>query len=329
MKMFQQRSTLATVAVALLAATGLALSGCSTSPGSGSSAAPESNAPHIGTISLGVVSDATTAPLVVAAQQGLFEKYGLTPDIKIFASGSAASQAVAAGDVDLTASGQFAVVTGAAAGTNVDVLARMSVADKQVGVVANSSVTSVKDLAGKNVGVQFGSTAQLYAILLEQQSGISFNLVNIGNDQLIAAFAKGQADAFISWQPNLDLGSQAVKGAHVIAYSGDDGVMPLVTYLVSSDKFAQNTAAVDAAVKAIGDATDWSSKNADQLTQLLAKQFNVSQDTVAGSVNVFNFEFGWSADDEKALKDAAGVASQQQGTSVDIDKILKISVPQS
>lgn len=324
MKKFQKRSKIVAV-LALLASAGLTLAGCSDAGSEGSADNPE----NIGTISLGVVPDATTAPLVVAAEQGLFEKYGLTPEVKIFSSGGAANQSVAAGDIDVTASGQYAVMVGAAAGTSVDILARMSVAQEQVGLVANESITSIDDLDGKTVGVQEGSTAALYAILLQEASDVSFKLENIGNDQIIAAFAKEQVDAIITWQPNVDRGVEAVKGSHILAFSGDDDVMPLVTYLVSSTKFAENTAAVEAAVKAIAEASTWSAEHPDELTQLLAQQFSVDEGAVSGSVDVFAFDFGWDDAAEKTLTDAARVVEAQQGTTVDVNEILKISVPQN
>jgi len=320
MKKVQKRSL--SIAVALVAAAGLALAGCSSS-------APEATGgeeavEHIGTISLGVVPDATTAPLVVAAEQGLFEKYGLTPELKIFSSGGAASQALAAGDIDLSASGQYAVVNGAAAGTSVDVLARLSTADRQVGLVANESITSLDDLEGKKIGVQEGSTAALYAIILQKKSGVDFTLENVGNDQIIAAFVNKQVDAIVTWQPNVDRAVEAVKGSHVLAFSGDDGVMPLVTYLVASTEFAANDAAVEAVVKAISEASEWGTAHPDELVTLLAKRFGVEEDAIKGSVDVFAFDFGWDDAAEGYLADAAAVVEEQRGAKVDIASILNV-----
>lgn len=322
MKKLHKRSKLA-IAAAFVAAAGLVLSGCSAAD---EAPAPSEGVENLGTITIGVVPDATTAPLVVAAEQGLFEKYGLTPEIKIFSSGGAANQSLAAGDIDVSATGQYAVVNGAAAGTNIDVLARMSVADKQVGLVANETIDSIEDLAGKKIGVQEGSTAALYGIILQKQTGIDFTLENIGNDQIIAAFAGGQVDAIITWQPNVDRSVEAVKGSHILAFSGDDAVMPLVTYLVANSEFSTNTKAVEAAVKAIAEASEWSAANPDELIAQLAKLFSVDESAVSGSVNVFEFDFGWDDAAEGYLTDAAEVVEEQRGSAVDIASILKIAV---
>ena len=323
MKKLHKRSKLA-VAAAFLAAAGLALSGCAAA--ADETPAPAEGVEDLGTIVLGVVPDATTAPLVVAAEQGLFEKYGLTPELKIFSSGGAANQSLAAGDIDMSATGQYAVVNGAAAGTTIDVLARMSVANEQVGLVANESITSIEDLAGKKIGVQEGSTAALYGIILQKQTGIDFTLENVGNDQIIAAFAGGQVDAIITWQPNVDRSVEAVKGSHILAFSGDDAVMPLVTYLVANSEFSKNTKAVEAAVKAIAEASAWSAENSEELISQLAKLFSVDESAVSGSVNVFEFDFGWDDAAEGYLNDAAEVVEEQRGSAVDIASILKIAV---
>jgi NitT/TauT family transport system substrate-binding protein len=321
MKKVHKRSTLS-VALALVTAAGIALAGCSSS--TPDPAGTDGAAEHIGSISLGVVPDATTAPLVVAAEQGLFEKYGLTPELKIFSSGGAASQSLAAGDIDLSASGQYAVVNGAAAGTSVDVLARLSTADRQVGLVANESISSIDDLEGKKIGVQEGSTAALYAIILQKKAGVEFTLENIGNDQIIAAFLNGQVDAIVTWQPNVDRAVEAVKGSHILAFSGDDDVMPLVTYLVASTKFSADDAAVEAAVKAIAEASAWAADNPDELVSLLAKRFGVDEASIKGSVDVFAFDFGWDDAAEGFLADAAAVVEEQRGEKVDIASILKV-----
>lgn len=323
MKKLHKRSKLA-LAAAFVAAAGLVLSGCSSTAES-PAPAPGDVVEDLGTITLGVVPDATTAPLVVAVEQGLFEKYGLTPEVKIFSSGGAANQALAAGDIDVSAAGQYAVVNGAAAGAGVDVLARLSLAGEQVGIVANESIASIDDLAGKKVGVQEGSTAALYAIILQKVTGVDFTLENVGNDQIIAAFAGGQVDAIVTWQPNVDRSVEAVKGAHILAFSGDDDVMPLVTYLVASTKFSANEKAVEAAAKAIAEATEWAAGNKGELISVLAKTFSIDEGAVSGSVNVFEFDFGWTDADESFLTDAAEVVEEQRGEKVDIASILKIA----
>lgn len=320
MKKLHKRST-RSIALALITAAGIALAGCSSTP---DAANTDDAAPHIGDISIGVVPDATTAPLVVAAEQGIFEKYGLTPELKIFSSGGAASQSLAAGDIDVSASGQYAVVNGAAAGTSVDVLARLSTADEQVGLVANESISSLEDLDGKTIGVQDGSTAALYAIILKKKTGIDFTLENIGNDQIIAAFVNKQVDAIVTWQPNVDRAVEAMKGSQVLAFSGDDDVMPLVTYLVASTGFAADDAAVEATVKAVAEASEWAADNPDELVTLLAKRFGVDEGAIKGSVDVFAFNFGWDDDAETYLSDAAEVVEEQRGEKVDVTSILKV-----
>src|SRR5690606_7678722 len=173
---------------------------------------------------------------------------------------------------------------------------------------------------------QEGSTAALYAIILQKATGVEFTLENIGNDQIIAAFANQQVDAIVTWQPNVDRSIEAVKGAHILAFSGDDDVMPLVTYLVANSEFTANTKAVEALVKAVAEASEWAAANTDELISLLAKTFSIDEDAVSGSVNVFEFDFGWDDAAEGFLTDAAEVVEEQRGTPVDVKSILKVAV---
>jgi NitT/TauT family transport system substrate-binding protein len=159
------------------------------------------------------------APLYVAAERGLFEKYGLDVDINSVKSGTEAIAFLSEGQVDV---GGIAIVTslwnGWDQGLDLRVFApgglepfensptklivRKELAD-------DGSVSEVADLAGMTVGVAGGPGSggeYLLAKALERGdlSIFDVNLVQIGNADMPLAFENGSIDAGILGSPYAD-----------------------------------------------------------------------------------------------------------------------------
>ena len=159
------------------------------------------------------------APLYVAAERGLFEKYGLDVDINSVKSGTEAIAFLSEGQVDV---GGIAIVTslwnGWDQGLDLRVFApgglepfensptklivRKELAD-------DGSVTEVADLAGMTIGVAGGPGSggeYLLAKALERGDLSIFdaNIVQIGNADMPLAFENGSIDAGILGSPYAD-----------------------------------------------------------------------------------------------------------------------------
>ena len=159
------------------------------------------------------------APLYVAAERGLFEKYGLDVEINRVASGTEAIAFLSEGQIDV---GGIAIVTSLWNGWNegldiriiapgglepfenspTKVLVRKDLMD-------SGQVSGVEDLQGLNVGVAGGpgSGGEYLVAKALELGGLTIrdvNLINIGNPDMPAAFESGAIDAGLLGSPYAD-----------------------------------------------------------------------------------------------------------------------------
>ena len=307
------------VAIVLLTATACG------SGGSGDEGS--SGAPNIGSITVGVGPDASFASLVAAVNKGFFKKHGIDAKMKVFSSGGDASNATSTGEIDVTTAGQFAGMGAAANGAKINVLASAEYATKQMGIVADKSIKSPSDLEGRTVAMQEASTSVYFWDIYKKH----YNLKNVkvkmvGTDQTIAAFAKGQMDAYVSWQPNLSRGVDTVSGAHVLAYSGDDGLMNLYALLMSGQKLANDPKLAEAMMASLVEASAWCEANRDELTDIMVKQFKAPEDLMKSNVAVQTYKMSLDADVMKELQRVADFIDETMHIKMDMGKLV-ISQP--
>ncbi len=161
------------------------------------------------TIAIGGASCLCYLPTVLAKQLGEYEKAGVTVDMVDFKGGSQALTAVLGGSADVV-SGYFDhCVNLAAKGQSLQAFVVydrypglvLVVSPKQVG-----SIKSIKDLAGKKVGVSApGSSTHYFLNFLLKKNGVdsgSIGVIGIGlGATAVAAMEQGSVDAAVMLDP--------------------------------------------------------------------------------------------------------------------------------
>jgi NitT/TauT family transport system substrate-binding protein len=148
-------------------------------------------------------------PTVLANQLGLYEKHGLKPELINFKGGSVALTAVLGGSADVV-SGYYDHCVNLKA-KNKD-LKSVVVYDSVPGLVLvvspkhTGEIKSVKDLAGKKVGVSApGSSTDFFLKYVLRKNGVDpakIAVVGIGlDDTAVAAQEQGQVDAAVMLDP--------------------------------------------------------------------------------------------------------------------------------
>lgn len=116
--------------------------------------------------------DATHVPIWVAKEAGLFDREGLDVELVYLESGTAATQALLAGQVDVTSAGGSAVMNARLGGAPVKMIGSISNKLFQEIWVARE-VTKPEQLRGKKWGISsFGSEAHLAALLALDHWGL-------------------------------------------------------------------------------------------------------------------------------------------------------------
>lgn len=160
------------------------------------------------TVSYASVSG-TRAPLWIAKDLGLYEKYGLDGNLVYIASGVTSVNALLGGSVQVIAASGSSAVGAAANGAPVVIMASLgAIAYK---LIANPSITSLQALKGKMIGssrIGAGSDYALRRLLpkLGLQPGKDVQLIPTGiseSDRRIVIMLQGKIDATLATVDNI------------------------------------------------------------------------------------------------------------------------------
>ena len=229
----------------LLAATAVAASACSSSSSSssttagaatgcasGSATGGASASGSVTNVTLGYVPYSDDASLFYAQSSGIFKKHGLNVTFVPQASPVAVEASMASGTEQFGFITTPVLINLNSKGVNVKCVSSVdgsepsnATDDSTVLVAAKGSgITSVKDLAGKNVAeVQLTSLNSLAVEILAKQAGIdpaSIHQIAIPFPQMPAALAQGRVQAAVIVAPFTD--TATAEGATVLTHPNVD-----------------------------------------------------------------------------------------------------------
>jgi NitT/TauT family transport system substrate-binding protein len=161
-------------------------------------------------------------PLVVGVKAGIFKKYGLDVTYTLIEDPSARRDALRGGQLDAAATTVDTISRWA--GQNVPMVQVFGIDKSQGGdgIVSKKSITSVKDLKGKTVALNIGSTSEWFFDYVLAQNGMTVNDVDIkdmpSSGVAGSTFVAGKVDAAVTWEPWLDRAQKAPFG-HILVSS--------------------------------------------------------------------------------------------------------------
>ncbi|MEU5992065.1 ABC transporter substrate-binding protein [Spirillospora sp. NPDC047418] len=182
-------------------------------------------------------------PLYFAVEKGFLKKQGLDAKLQKYPTGVEGTEAVATGQADFTTVAGFPVVSLAAQKARVKVIGHNATSAKWWGFVTDGSVAKPSDLEGKTVGIQSNSTANYWFdkfVAHHKLDKSKIKILDAKFAQLVPAFAQGEANAIIHFEPNVAKAVASVKGAKVSWWGGDDGLLPFYGYVAAGPKVYQD-----------------------------------------------------------------------------------------
>lgn len=266
-----RRALTATTALALLA---LPLTACSSESGGGSTK-----------VSFGYISDYNGASLLAIAQkQGLWEKHGITPQIKVFTNGPVQIQALGAGDLDFGYIGPGAMWLPASGKAKVVAINTLAYADR---VIGQPGMTSMKDLKGKKVGVPEGTSGEMALNLALKDAGMTMKDVQkvpMDPATVVSAFSSGQIDGAGIWYPLIDTIKAKVPKLEEVA-STRDFPNSFPTAFVGGNKVKPEV--TTKVTKVLQEANDWRAEHPGESVKEAAALLNLDEKKVeADAANV-------------------------------------------
>jgi sulfonate transport system substrate-binding protein len=190
-----------------------------------------------------------------------------------FTSGPPQIEALTAGKIDFAVTGNTPPVFGAAANSKTRVVSAWdgASAGEQILVRNNSAISSVRDLRGKTILVAKGSAAHANALEHLSDAGLrtkDVKLVFLQPADALSAFANGQGDAWVIWEPytaqaNLTLKVRSIGTAENGYWFGSASVKALTDP-------KRNSALADLLAR-YNKAAAWSRENPSEWAQRYAK----------------------------------------------------------
>lgn len=251
------------------------------------------------------------APLVLAAQAGLFKKNGVDVIIKKISQKDRLA-ALASGDVQGVAT---TVDTQLVWATTVP-LSQVLVLDNSHGgdgIGARAAIKTVADLKGKTIAVDGrGTTPYFFLAYILQKNGLSMKDVKpatLEAQPAAQAFVAGQYDAAVTYEPYISQIRDLKDGSHLLASSLDYPVI-IDTLAFQPEWIANNKKAVQALVNGWFDALE-----------MIKTDGKKSYEIMGADVKQTGDEFGDSA---KYIKYIDKAENQKQMTS-QLPDLLKVA----
>lgn len=168
-----------------------------------------------------------------------------------FNSGGDVIQAFGSNSLDIGLAGSSPAVRAASAPLNLPVKVvwiHDVIGDAESLVTRDAGVKTIKDLAGRNIAVPFGSTSHFSLLSALHDAGMnetSVNLINLDPDKMSAAWTRGEIDAAWVWDPVLS--NLKADGGTIVTSSAATAKSGSATYdmeLATSDFVTNNPGAM-------------------------------------------------------------------------------------
>ena len=323
----------------LLAAVAVAASACSSSSSSSSTPASSSSAggaasssASVTNVTLGYVPYSDDASLFYAQDSGIFRQHGLNVSFVAQASPVAVEASMASGTEQFGFITTPVLINLASKGVNVKCVSSVDgsepsvPADDSTVLVAakGSGITSVKDLAGKNVAeVQLTSLNSLAIEILAKQAGInptSIHQIAIPFAQMPAALAQGRVQAAVIVAPFA--GTATSEGATVITHPNVD-LFPngTVTCLDAMGSYiSANPNVVSEFRAAMDQSIAYSKTHQAQVKQTLVKGLSLSPAVAAAQILATNWNSSFNLASitmiENYMKEFGVITSEPSASSM-------------
>jgi NitT/TauT family transport system substrate-binding protein len=313
-------ATLALLAAACGGSSGSAPGAGAAASASGSSASPATHS--LKSVQVALALDPPKMVFIgfyVASDEGFFARNGLRVTLEPELSGVQAAQAVAAGDAVFSAGGTDAVAASAA--ENGGQIAIWSYAKDDLSIVSDSSITSVSQLRGKNIGLgdATGPAYQLSVLALEQAhvplSAVRFDILN-GRPALVSALIAGRIQATVFHVDDGLTALQKDSKIHILRAMYDSAPDYWYGALSVPTKYAkQNPGTVKAFLTAMVEADRWMYSHKAQTVQIGIKYTNESPTVVSQAYDFLTSHHLWTEN--------AGATAQEVAYTLNLYKKSK------
>ena len=240
--------------------------------------------PEAGTFRMGIEPWIGYGPWRVAEQQGLFKDNGLDVKITNFNTDDQINAAFAAGRLDGTNIATHTALRFAASGLPIKIVLLEDLSTTADAILAGPDITSVKDLKGKRVAFEEGTTSDIllsYALAANGMTKDDVNVVPLAASDAGAAFIAGRVDAAVTYEPYITAARKDDAKAKLLYSAGENPGLVGDVFVVSEDTLKAKPGQIAALVKTWGAAVTAYEGDRTGSQDIIAKSVGSTQKELA------------------------------------------------
>jgi ABC-type nitrate/sulfonate/bicarbonate transport system substrate-binding protein len=235
---------------------------------------------------------------IITEQLGLYKKYGLDVELKLFQTGPDALQGLLSGDLQVVEAGGAPMLNLAAQNLPLYFLATggINTPDHPAGAIMirpdDASIQSFADLKGKKLGgLPKGTITNLWvsnAVALYGMKRQDIQEVFLPFPQMGGLLASKQVDAIYTWPPFITMTEQAGQGKVLVNDSAWNPYAVINAMIVRKDWADKNPETVRNLIKASIESHRWINGHVDQARVILGQKLNLPE-SIYRSMGMFYF----------------------------------------
>lgn len=260
----------------MAAACALALAGSLAACGSGTAGSASGN-----TVNMGIEPWLGYAPWYIAQDQGYFKSNGVNATITNFDTDSDMNAALAAGKIQAASVASHSAIQVVENGVDVSIVLILDASEKADAIIVDDSIASVKDLKGKSVAYEEGSTSDLLLNYALDENGMTIDdikKVPMGASAAGTAIIAGQVPAAVTYEPYITEAMQKDANLKTLYTPSEKEGLISDVFVVRNDYLKSNPDAVSNLVKAWDQSIDYYNANTDSAQEIIAKNIGSSKE---------------------------------------------------
>lgn len=262
-------------------------------------------------INVGIIEGGPESAILL--KEDFLSDIGVKVNAVTYSAGTDINNGVVSGQVDVASFGSSPVALGIANGIKYKAVYVPYVQGGNIEALAvkkDLNAASVADLKGKTIAAPFGTTAH-YALLNALELGglkaSDVKLLDMGGQDIVAAWTRGDIDAAYIWSPALD---ECLKNGTVLTNDGElakQGVL-IPEIAVAEVGFSEKyPTLVTRYVKALMNVHDLVKENPDQAVKDVADWEGISEESARGQIN----DNIWVSGEEQLSESYLGTADSK------------------
>lgn len=240
-----------------------------------SSAGPTAAAkPEPGTFRMGIEPWLGYGPWRVAEEKGYFKSNGMDVKITNFSTDDQINSAFASGKLDGTNIATHTALRFAAAGLPIKIVLLEDESLKADAMLSGAGIGSIKDLKGKKVAFEEGTTSDILLSYALTQNGMTkkdIQPVPIPAADAGSAFIAGKVPVAVTYEPYLTAALKQDKQAKLLYTAGEDPGLVSDVFVVTDDTLKQKPGQIAGLIKSWGQAVDYYARNPKDAQAIITK----------------------------------------------------------